>query len=54
MQSAKIQAILSKNSKTIGMNDTYIAATALVNKAQLVTRNVSEFRRVEGLNVKDY
>lgn len=54
MQSAKIQAVLTKSGKIIGINDIYIAATALANQAPVVTRNVSEFEHVEGLTVQRY
>jgi len=35
----------------IGINDLWIAATALVNGMGLVTGNVGEFSRVSGLNI---
>ena len=54
MQSAKIETALTKSGKIIGINNTYIAATALVNKVPVVTRNVSEFKRVEGLEEQGY
>ncbi len=38
----------------IGGNDLLIAATAVVNGATLVTRNVGEFSRVAGLAVEDW
>jgi tRNA(fMet)-specific endonuclease VapC len=34
----------------IGMNDLWIAATALANGCALVTGNTDEFSRVPGLN----
>jgi tRNA(fMet)-specific endonuclease VapC len=54
MESAKIQATLARRGRTIGINDIYIAATAMVNKASLVTRNASHFDQVEGLLVEKY
>ncbi len=54
MESAKIQATLERWGRTIGINDVYIAATAMVNKASLVTRNDSHFDQVEGLLVEKY
>jgi tRNA(fMet)-specific endonuclease VapC len=54
MDSARIQAALTKRGQTIGINDVYIAATARVSKAPVVTRNISHFRHVEGLNVEKY
>ena len=38
----------------IGINDLWIAATALVYDMAVVTNNVAEFRRVEGLTVIPY
>ena len=40
--------------QTIGPNDLVIAATALVSKATIVTANVGEFSRVEGLAVENW
>jgi len=40
--------------QTIGPNDLVIAATALVSKATIVTANVGEFARVEGLAVENW
>ena len=38
----------------IGANDLWIAATALANGVAVVTRNESEFSRVDGLRVLGY
>jgi tRNA(fMet)-specific endonuclease VapC len=38
----------------IGSNDLQIATIALVNNLTLVTHNVREFSRVEGLRVEDW
>ena len=54
MESARIQATLARRGRTIGINDAYITATAIVNKATLVTRNASHFDQVEGLLVEKY
>ena len=40
--------------QTIGPNDLVIAATALVSKATIVTANVGEFARVDGLAVENW
>jgi tRNA(fMet)-specific endonuclease VapC len=40
--------------QTIGPNDLVIAATALTTKATIVTANVREFLRVEGLAVENW
>ena len=51
---AKTRSTLEMSGKVIGPNDLVIAATALANHAILVTHNVSEFHRVEGLLVEDW
>ena len=40
--------------KTIGPNDLVIAATALASKATVITANVREFARVDGLVVENW
>ena len=40
--------------RTIGPNDMVIAAIAMANGLVLVTHNVSEFGRVEGLKIEDW
>lgn len=45
---------LKQAGRTIGANDTWIAATALVHEAPLLTRNVAHFTRVPGLRVINY
>ena len=40
--------------QTIGPNDLVIAATALTTKATVVTANVREFARIEGLTVENW
>ncbi|MFT5585656.1 MAG: tRNA(fMet)-specific endonuclease VapC [Cognaticolwellia sp.] len=52
--SASLRARLEKVGRPIGPMDTLIAGTALCHGASLVTRNVSEFGRVEGLRVVDW
>jgi predicted nucleic acid-binding protein len=47
------RAIQVRKQIKIKMPDAIIAATALVENAELVTRNVSDFRKVPGLNVID-
>lgn len=46
---ARIRVTLEAAGTPIGAHDTLIAATALRHQATLVTRNVREFSRVEGL-----
>lgn len=51
---AEIRAVLEKSGNSIGANDLLIAATALNNKATLVTHNLDEFSRVQGLDIEDW
>lgn len=48
---AQLHAQLSREGKMIGAHDLIIAATALYHDCTLLTDNVAEFRRVEGLKV---
>ena len=49
IQAARIRAGLEAAGTPIGPHDTLIAATALRHQAKLVTRNLREFSRVQGL-----
>ena len=49
-----IRASLEKSGRPIGGNDLLIAAQARSSGLTLVTRNVGEFSRVEGLRVEDW
>lgn len=51
---ARIRAELESIGMPIGPHDTLIAATALRHQATLVTRNVREFSRVQGLQWVDW
>jgi tRNA(fMet)-specific endonuclease VapC len=51
---ATIRGRLESDGMPIGPLDTLIAATALANGATLVTHNVREFSRVEGLKIEDW
>lgn len=51
---AKIRADLTKAGTIIGANDILIAATALAHDLTLITHNVSEFSRVNGLRIEDW
>ena len=53
-KAAELRHLLERNGEAIGPLDTLIAATALVNGATLVTRNVREFARVPGLKVVNW
>jgi tRNA(fMet)-specific endonuclease VapC len=45
---------LSRSRLRVGTMDLKIAAIALVNDATLLSRNLSDFRRVPGLRVEDW
>lgn len=49
-----IRANLAKKGTPIGVYDLQIAAIALTNNLILVTHNVDEFSRVEGLVIEDW
>ena len=51
---ARLRAQLEEQGVGIGPLDTLIAGVALANHATLVTRNVREFARVEGLRVENW
>ena len=52
--SATIRAALEKSGNSIGPIDTLIAGCAKANNLILVTRNIDEFMRVEGLPVQNW
>jgi tRNA(fMet)-specific endonuclease VapC len=52
--SANIRAKLEKNGTPIGPIDTLIAGCAKANNLTLVTRNIDEFKRVEGLSLQNW
>lgn len=52
--SAKIRAELEKNGTPIGPLDTLIAGCAKANGLTLVTRNIDEFKRVDGLSLQNW
>ena len=51
---ANCYAALRATGKIVGINDLWIAASAIQHKLPLVTRNVRELARVDGLDVFDY
>ena len=51
---ARIRAGVESVGIRIGPYDTLIAATALANALVLVTRNVREFSRIDGLQVENW
>ena len=50
----EIRANLEKRGLPIGPMDVLIGATALANRAILVTHNMKEFKRIEQLEVEDW
>lgn len=54
LASADLRAILRKSGKTIEMPDALLAATAMVHRLVLVTRNVRHFQNVSGLVVENW
>jgi tRNA(fMet)-specific endonuclease VapC len=54
LRAAELRMSLEGVGKPIGAYDLMIAAQALRAKATLVTANVAEFRRVEGLKVENW
>jgi tRNA(fMet)-specific endonuclease VapC len=51
---AVIRAELERKGQIIGGNDIVIAATTLANAGILVTHNVNEFSRINGLMLEDW
>jgi len=49
-----IRAQLEKKVKPIGPYDVLIAGTALAHKGTLVSHNLSEFKRINGLKTEDW
>lgn len=54
MDYAKIRAALELRGQKIVYNDTIIAATVIAQKGILVTNNIKEFGRIDGLNHEDW
>ena len=54
MTYAKIRASLERKGQKIGYNDTLIAATVMAHNGILVTNNIAEFSRIDGLNLEDW
>ena len=51
---AELRKDLEKDGTPIGANDMFIAATALHERATLITHNIDEFSRVKGLKIVDW
>ena len=54
LKAADLQAHLHRKGQTVGINDCFIAATALVNDWILITRNTAHFKRMPGLQLEDW
>ncbi len=52
--SSKVHAELIKKGTQIGINDTYIGATALNYNIKLVSRNRRHFKQITNLNLRTY
>lgn len=52
--SAQVRARLEVAGTPIGAHDVLIAGTALANRCTLVTHNLAEFARVDGLEIEDW
>lgn len=50
----RVRAALESRGAPIGSFDTLLAAHALALHVPIVTHNIREFRRVEGLDVEDW
>jgi len=50
----EVRSKLEKEGRIIGPNDIIIAATTLYHDATLVTNNLMEFMRVEGLKIENW
>jgi tRNA(fMet)-specific endonuclease VapC len=48
------RAMLTAQGNLIGTNDLMIAVIARANKAILITHNIGEFSRFEGLEIEDW
>ncbi len=51
---AKIQDTLAKKGKLIDDFDIFIAAVCIANNQKILTKNVKDFKKIEGLNVETY
>lgn len=53
-EASKIRSTLENKGQPIGPYDVLIAASAMAQGATLVTNNLKEFKRVDGLSVEDW
>jgi len=54
LASARIQAELMNTGNPVNILDVLIAGIVMVNKEELLTRNVNHFNRINGLNWKKW
>jgi len=47
-----ILAVLRETGQIVGVEDVLIAATAIANQSAVITGNVDNFTRIQGLNVE--
>jgi predicted nucleic acid-binding protein len=52
--SSMIHATLVKEGNPIGINDIYIAATAVNYRLRLITRNIRHFKSIKNLEIQEY
>lgn len=53
-KAGRIDGRLTSEGRAIGMGDTIIAATALVQEEPVLTENVKDFERIDDLEVESY
>ncbi|WP_255167048.1 type II toxin-antitoxin system VapC family toxin [Natrononativus amylolyticus] len=53
-KAGRIDGRLTADGRAIGIGDTIIGATALVNEVPVLTRNVDHFERIDGLDIESY
>lgn len=53
-KAGRIDGRLTSECRAIGMGDTIIAATALVQEEPVLTENVKDFERIDDLEVESY
>lgn len=53
-EAGRIIAELTRQGEIIGINDVYIAAVARILDEPVLTANLSDFERVDGIEVKDW
>jgi len=52
--SSELHAMLERRGQLIGINDLYIAGTALRYKLAFVTRDVAHYRKIPHLTIETY